>query len=207
MPEDFSVKFQGEEGTDVGGLRKEWLQDVLESIVISKEAKEEEQGLDCIRGKHDCVNGPQYLLELLPSGTLIPIMSSTLIRQEQEPKEKEQGWTGWVRSKISEFMDYLKEPLLSPAQKRYRFLGKWIAKAYVVSGIGYSPYSFHPKIYERLLWGQEVTCLRWDPLYKLFGVTGRISVYFSPAFVFHQSTQSGDHTREVLQRGRHHPCM
>ena len=43
----------------------------------------------------------------------------------------------------------------SPLQKRYHFLGKWIARAYVVSDLGYAPYSFHPKIYESLLGEQE----------------------------------------------------
>lgn len=134
----FEVAFVGEGGYDDGGLSKEWLQGVLESIVISKEDKEEDRGLDCLTKKHDCVNGPQYLLEQTPSGQLIPIMSSQFIVPDVEPKEPE---------KVE----------ASPLQKRYHFLGKWIARAYVVSDLGYAPYSFHPKIYEILLGEQDGT--------------------------------------------------
>jgi len=85
----FEVAFVGEGGYDAGGLSKEWLQGVLESIVISKEDKEEDRGLDCLTNKHDCVNGPQYLLEQTPSGQLIPIMSSQFIVPDVQPKEPE----------------------------------------------------------------------------------------------------------------------
>ena len=140
-----SISFKGEKGVDAFGLRKEWLQLVLESIVIPKELKDEGKGLECLCHQA-CVEGPQYLLESLPSGKLIPIISEKAIGSA--PAAEEASWAQWLWGKVVGTTD------TDQTGRRFRFLGKWIARAYVVSGLGYSPFAFHPWIYESLLAGE-----------------------------------------------------
>ena len=139
-----SISFKGEMGVDVMGLRKEWLQLVLESIVIPKELRDGGKGLECICHQA-CVEGPQYLLESLPSGKLIPIITEKAIGSA--PAAEEASWGQWLWGKVV-------GTEADPKGRRFRFLGKWIARAYVVSGLGYSPFAFHPWIYESLLAGE-----------------------------------------------------
>ena len=67
------VQFRGESGIDQGGLAREWLQLVLQSIVLPE--TRQRQGLRCVTlGECSEAPSPQYLLQALPTGNVIPIM-------------------------------------------------------------------------------------------------------------------------------------
>jgi len=92
----------------------------------------------------------QYLLEALPSGDLIPIL--TLDRAQQD-----QSWVGWMSRDFGAFSAGLGR--FTAPLERYHFLGQWMARAYVISGLSLSPANFHSIIYESLLAGHAVTPL------------------------------------------------
>ena len=98
------------------------------------------------------------MLEALPTGELIPI------RWEEE--EAESKWSGRVGSvlkfaygaydKAYETVLGAKASIPYAARKRFKFLGKWLARAYIISGLGYAPMGLHSLIYKSLLAGHAV---------------------------------------------------
>ena len=153
----FGVGFKNESGVDAQGLRKEWLSLCLQSIVMPE--GHEKAGLECIKsGSCGADAGTQYLLEALPTGELIPI------RWEEE--EAESKWSGRVGSvlkfaygaydKAYETVLGAKASIPYAARKRFKFLGKWLARAYIISGLGYAPMGLHSLIYKSLLAGHAV---------------------------------------------------
>mmetsp|Transcript_40407 Transcript_40407/g.93762 ORF Transcript_40407/g.93762 Transcript_40407/m.93762 type:complete len:602 (+) Transcript_40407:37-1842(+) len=224
---DLVVSFKDEAGQDSGGVRREWSSLVLESIVLPEKGYRE--GLMCLTLGH-CTNAtrPQYLLEPLPSGDVIPVMGvkhevgSTDLRQSNllrfwmdtardvaEELKYEADKAGYLRTGVAKLYEIARqetsqtiqqgpvglwmsraravlskvraeadrEQLLSfwlssayevamgiqdnesallpqEALESFNFLGQWIARAYVIAGLSYSPASFHPLIYESLLNGK-----------------------------------------------------
>eukprot|EP00435_Cladocopium_sp_Y103_P048801 s553_g14.t1 len=143
-----NIFFNGEAGLDAGGLKKEWQQLVLQSIVLPD--KHQGEGLHCLKFGH-CSSSdsqvPQYLLETLPSGDLIPILNF-------ERGAEDRPWSYWGGD-FSAFARGARLQTLRSLQ-RFNFLGRWLARAYVISGLGFSPASFHSIIYESLLAGHVV---------------------------------------------------
>ena len=117
------INFAGEAGIDYGGLKKEWLQLVLETAVVPDASDKPKENLECLLG--ECENNAtvQYFLETLPSGDVLPIMHSG-------------------------------HGHLSTRTKMYfRFIGGWMAKAYVIEDMVFAPLSFHNLIYKSLIAG------------------------------------------------------
>ena len=88
---------------------------------------------------------PQYLLEELPSGDLVPILSF-----EREGSS--------FTSQGSDFPNFAGRSGLQsiPVVERFYLLGLWIARAYVLSDLGYSPGNFHQVIYDSLIAGHAI---------------------------------------------------
>lgn len=129
-------------------MRAEWVQLLLQSVVIPAE---NDDGLECVKFGYCWGSGyAQYLLEALPSGDLIPIL--TLDRAQQD-----QSWVGWMSRDFGAFSAGLGR--FTAPLERYHFLGQWMARAYVISGLSLSPANFHSIIYESLLAGHAVTPL------------------------------------------------
>ena len=107
------------------GLKKEWLQQVLESAVLpSKPA--DPSVFACLNLTDHCDNldSPVYFLESLPSGDVIPIMHS-------------------AHGKLN-----------AMAKRKFYILGKWIARAYFVDPTVFASVSLHSFIYESLVAGK-----------------------------------------------------
>ena len=106
----------------------------------------------CLRfGQCSGAGSPQYLLETLSSGDAIPVLSF-------ERGHEDRFWSQWMSHDLLAFMGG-SWPQIIPALERFNFLGQWMARAHVISDLGFSPVSFHSVIYESLLAGHAVTPL------------------------------------------------
>eukprot|EP00913_Durusdinium_trenchii_P017607 g16548.t1 len=154
----FTVNFTNEKGVDSFGLRKEWLSLVLQSIVLPA-GHSDKTGLQCVSsGKCGDEGTPQYLLKALPSGELVPISVEEVETSEQ---------TGRIGSMLKFAYDAYdlayervlgeKEKLPYAARMRFQFLGKWLARAHIVTDLGFAPMGLHRVIYQSLVAGYVVT--------------------------------------------------
>ena len=91
---------------------------------------------------------PQYLLEALPSGDLIPILSF-------KRNSEDRSWVQWTSKDFGAFSEGCGIEKLQALQ-RFNFLGQFMARAYVISDLSYAPASFHPVIYDSLMAGHAV---------------------------------------------------
>ena len=90
---------------------------------------------------------PQYLLEELPSGDLIPLLS---FERDADPVGSK-----WMSGDFAAFAEVGLQ--IFETLERFNFLGQWMARAYVISfAWGYSPASLHPVFYESLMAGHPV---------------------------------------------------
>jgi hypothetical protein len=87
-------------------------------------------------------------LEALPSGNLIPILSF-------ERGSDDDFWSSWMSGDFGAFAVGPGLQKLS-ALERFNFLGRWMARAYIISSVGHSPASFHSVIYESIVAGRAV---------------------------------------------------
>ena len=117
------IDFAGEAGVDAGGLKKEWLQLVLETAVLPDANDKSKENLECLRGECENITTVQYFLETLPSGDVVPIMHSG-------------------HGKLS-----------AGAKEHFHFIGMWMARAYVIEDLVSAPLSFHDLIYQSLIAG------------------------------------------------------
>ena len=151
-----SVNFKNESGVDANGLRKEWLSLVMQSIVMPDG---ESGGLQCIKTGScgEDAGAPQYLLKSLPSGELVPLSA------DQFEESEETGRLGSILKFAYDASEWAYEKVLGPRETipyatsiRFKFLGKWLARAYIVSRFGYAPMGFHSLIYKSLVAGYVV---------------------------------------------------
>lgn len=101
---------------------------------------------------------PQYLLQALHSGDLIPILSLECGSED----DFRSAWTS------GDFVFFAAGPGLRKlsALERFNFLGQWMARAYVIAGLGYSLASFHSVIYESLVAGHAAKPLPLPNAYQ-----------------------------------------
>lgn len=167
----FQVNFTDQKGVDREGLRKEWLSLVVKSVVAPE--SHTQKNLQCIiSGKCADAGAPQYLLKAMPTGELIPIHLEEMESSESsESSESESsGMLGSVLKSAYNAYEYAYESVMGDAMplatgKRFKFLGKWLARAHLVSGLGYSPMSFHEIIYRSLVHGT----LTWNQPESIYG--------------------------------------
>ncbi|CAK9001471.1 unnamed protein product [Durusdinium trenchii] len=166
----FTVNFTNEGGVDALGLRKEWLSLVLQSIVLPA-GHADTTGLQCISsGKCGDEGTPQYLLKALPSGELVPISVEEIEASEEVEASGQTGRGGRIGSMLkfaydaydSAYERFLgekdnAEKLPSAARVRFQFLGKWLARAHIVTDLGFAPMGLHSIIYQSLVAGYVVT--------------------------------------------------
>eukprot|EP00438_Fugacium_kawagutii_P030149 Skav235171 [mRNA] locus=scaffold721:184318:185487:- [translate_table: standard] len=116
------------------------------------------KNLQCIAsGKCADAGAPQYLLKALPTGELIPIS----VEEETESSESESaGMFGSVLKSAYNAYESAYEKVMGTMPYatgvRFKFLGKWLARAHLVSGLGYAPMGFHELIYRSLVAGHVV---------------------------------------------------
>ena len=111
---------------DAKGQYRDWLQLVLESAIVT-DGTFDPDGLKCVKSACTDANiffKQQYYLERVPCGDLFPILGTG----------RPNGSTEVIG--------------------KYHFLGKWMAKAYVMQENGFAPATFHQFIYDSIVAGE-----------------------------------------------------
>ena len=111
---------------DAKGQYRDWLQLVLESAIVP-DGTVDSDGLKCVKSActdTDIYTKQQYYLQRVPSGDLFPILGT--------------GRPNGTKT----------------VANKYHFLGKWMAKAYVMQEDGFAPATFHRFIYDSIVAGE-----------------------------------------------------
>jgi hypothetical protein len=154
--EALQVEFDGEHGIDAGGLSKDWLRLSMESIVRPRPELDADADLGVLAGTSEA-RAPRERFTSRVSKSL------RILKGEEDEALK-------VPHFLLEAMDKYDIPVWSSISRslhpagvlpqealvRYRFLGQFLARAFVVESIGFSPRRLHPFIYDSIAQGRVI---------------------------------------------------